>query len=349
MEADEAEKRIAQSGLVIRDEELTGYVHSVLCRTVGEDRCESVRIYVMRVPSFNASMRPNGMMEVWSGLLLRVRNEAELAAVLGHEFAHFELRHSLVGFKNRRKTTDLTAWLSVLGGLLNQSTRDTRISLVGSFSRFNRGQERQADLLGLKYLGQSEYPSRAASVVWQRLMEEEDARLLGRKVKKRRRYKAGFFDSHPTQLDRADYLLDASMKIGDRGDTQSARYYKNLGDNLAWMLKDEILLNQFHGSDYVIGGIASETGWTTHLLSARAEMYRVRGNPRDLVTASSLYLEAIDAGADDPEILRGLGLSLVKTGKRAEAVPYLKRYLERVPDAEDAGIIRFYLPREIVE
>lgn len=109
-ENDEHERILATSPLVIRDERLNEYLGQVLCRTVGHDRCEAVRIYVVRDPIFNASMTPNGTMRVYSGLLMRVRNEAELAAVLGHEFGHFEKRHSLNKFKQRRTGTDILAW-----------------------------------------------------------------------------------------------------------------------------------------------------------------------------------------------------------------------------------------------
>ena len=39
-----------------------------------------VRVYALRTPFFNASMAPNGMMQVWSGLLLRLENEAQLCS-----------------------------------------------------------------------------------------------------------------------------------------------------------------------------------------------------------------------------------------------------------------------------
>ena len=86
MLADEDERGLRDSKLVIHDVALNTYLHGVLCRTVGTDRCGSVRIYVERVPAFNASMAPNGTLRIWTGLLLRIRSEAELAAVLGHEF-----------------------------------------------------------------------------------------------------------------------------------------------------------------------------------------------------------------------------------------------------------------------
>lgn len=345
MEADEYEKALKTSELLVDDEQLTGYLHSILCASVGDDRCNGVRIYVADIPAFNASMAPNGAMTVWTGLLLRARSEAEVGAVLGHEFAHFELRHSLQGFQNRRSSSDIMAWAMVLGGIAGTDTRDITVSLVGSMFRFDRGMEKEADILGLRYLAASAYPSRAASEIWQHLMEETDATLYGRNLKKRHRYTAGFFDTHPTNLDRADYLLDESLKFADSGNPETKRYYETITPYLPRLLASQIRLNDLHGTDYILNGIAATTGWSGELLAARAEMYATRGEPRDLVTATTLYLNAIDAGYRQPATVRGLGLSLVKSGKRSEGARYLNEYLEMLPDAPDAGVIRLYLPK----
>lgn len=345
MMADEQEKLIALSELRIDDEELNAYVERVLCDTVGKDRCSGVRIHILNIPAFNATMSPNGAMTVWSGLLLRVRSEAQLAAVLGHEFAHFEMRHSLKGFQQRRSASDAWSWLAVLGGIAQVNTADAQVSLVGSIFQFNRGQETEADLLGLKYLAQSRYPSRAASEVWQHLMEEADATAFGRKLKKSDSYRAGFFDTHPTSLSRADYLLDQALAYNDPGDPRADEHYAAIQKHLPKFLSDQVKLNDFNGTDYILNGIAGTTGWTGELLHARAELFAARGNPRDLITSTTLYLQAIEAGYRPPETLRGLGLSLVKSGKRSEGAKYLEDYLAAAPDAPDAAIIKMYVSK----
>lgn len=344
MMADEYEKFLATSELRIDDEELTAYVERVLCDTVGKDRCAGVRVHILNVPAFNATMSANGAMTVWSGLLLRVRSEAQLAAVLGHEFAHFEMRHSLKGFQQRRSASDAMSWLAVLGGLTQTSTIDTQWSLLGSVYQFNRGQETDADLLGLKYLAQSPYPSRAASEVWQQLMEEADATAFGRKIKKKDVYRAGFFDTHPTELNRADYLLNQALTYNDSGDARAREHYAAIQKHLPKFLADQVRLNDFSGTEYILSGIAGTTGWTGELLNARAELFSARGNPRDLITSTTLYLQAIDAGYRSPETVRGLGLSLVKSGKRTEGAKYLAEYLAAMPEAPDAAIIKMYIP-----
>lgn len=345
MMADEQEKLMALSELRIDDEELNAYVERVLCDTVGKDRCSGVRVHILNIPAFNATMSPNGAMTVWSGLLLRVRSEAQLAAVLGHEFAHFEMRHSLKGFEQRRSASDAWSWLAVLGGIAQVNTGDAQVSLVGSIFQFNRGQETEADLLGLKYLAQSPYPSRAASEVWQQLMEEADATDFGRKLKRRESYRAGFFDTHPTSLSRADYLLDQALAYNDSGDPRDDEHYAAIKKHLPKFLSDQVKLNDFNGTEYILSGIAGTTGWSGELLHARAELFAARGNPRDLITSTTLYLQAMEAGYRPPETLRGLGLSLVKSGKRSEGAKYLEDYLAAAPDAPDAAIIKMYVPK----
>jgi predicted Zn-dependent protease len=157
MEMDEAERATRDSKAVINDPKLVQYVRDVLCRTVGEDRCRTVRIYIMRDASFNASMAPNGMMLVNTGVLLRARDEAELASVIGHEFAHFELRHSLMGFKQRAIGTDRSATIdlfqfaragaagrSAVDGLSAQLTLRSAVLLAALEPHDGRGRRQRA-------------------------------------------------------------------------------------------------------------------------------------------------------------------------------------------------------------
>src|SRR3546814_15865655 len=86
----------------------------LLLSAVGTDRSYATRVYILREPTFNATMSPNGTLRAYSGLLLRVRSEAELAAVLGHEFGHFEKRSSLMQFKAASGDSDVLAWSALL-------------------------------------------------------------------------------------------------------------------------------------------------------------------------------------------------------------------------------------------
>lgn len=102
LEVEEYEKAVRESGLLVDDPAINNYVDAIVCRVAG-DYCGDFRVYVIRNPGFNASMAPNGMMQVWTGLLLRAASADEVAAVVGHEVAHYTRLHSLERMRRVRK------------------------------------------------------------------------------------------------------------------------------------------------------------------------------------------------------------------------------------------------------
>ncbi len=342
-EDDEGERGLANSPLVVRDEALNAYVRGVLCATVGADRCNSVRMYILRVPVFNASMSPNGTMRVYSGLLLRARSEAELGAVLGHEFGHFEKRHTLQQFKAARTGGDLLSWAAVLTSMAGtrqagESFRSLQLSVMGGLARFGRDQEREADLLGIGYLNTGGLRPHSASRIWRSLILEAEASAAARGIKKPDFKRIAFFASHPPEGERADYLYALAAPDGEGRQDGAERYAAAMAPWLRGFLDDQVALNDFGGSDFLINRLA-ESGWTADLWRARGDLFRQRGHPRDLMNAADFYGKAV---ALDPALAiahRGLGLCLVKTGRVAEGRAALQRYLALAPQAQDADMI----------
>lgn len=349
-EIDEEERRFAQSDMLIRDQALQAYVTKVLCDTVGQDRCGATRVYIVRVPMFNAGMYPNGLMQVYSGLLLRVRSEAELGAVLGHEFGHFEARHSLEQLKAKRSGSDVLAWTAMLGALapsydMLRTYRNLELTIIGSIFRFERDQEREADRLGIGYLNTSALRPQAAAHVWERLMAEwlADARSKG--LKKPRFDRIPFYATHPPEAERAATLALLARRDAVDRDDGAARYRAAMEPWIAQFLDDQIKLNDFGASEYLIQTLAQD-GWTAQLHHARGELYRMRGNPRDLVNAAQFYAEAIALDPALAQAHRGLGLSLMKIGQPGPGQAALRRYLALAPDAADARLIGMMIPSE---
>lgn len=347
-EMDEDERKLANSPIVIRDEALNAYVRTVLCTSVGQDRCSATRIYILRTPLFNASMAPNGTMRVFSGLLLRVKSEAELASVLGHEFGHFEDRHSLERFKAQRSGSDLLSWAAVLGSMSNdayayRNFQTMELSVYGQLLRFSRDQEREADERGVGYLNASALRPQAASAVWQNVMGEAEASAVSKGLSKPKFDRIAFFATHPPHAERARTLAALAAPDAATRDDGAARYRDALAPWLPLFLDDQIKLNDFGGSEYILENLA-ETGWTPQLWLARGDLHRARGNPRDLVNAAEFYQNAAVGNPDLAEAHRGLGLSLIKTGRRSEGQISLRRYLELKPQAHDAAMISMLLP-----
>ena len=72
-------------------------------------------------------MAPNGMMQVWSGLL-RVDNEAQLASVVGHEIGHYLQRHTV---ERLRDAQSRSAFGMVLNIALGERRRDCPARAAG--------------------------------------------------------------------------------------------------------------------------------------------------------------------------------------------------------------------------
>lgn len=342
-EDDERERSLANSPLVIRDPQLNAYVKSVFCNTVGADRCNSVRLYILRVPVFNASMSPNGTMRVFSGLLLRATSEAELGAVLGHEFGHFEKRHTLERFKAARRGSDLLSWAAILTATAGTRQAYTnfdsiRISVYGGLARFNRDHEREADLSGIGYLNGSQLRPHAASKIWRNFILETEASSAARGLKKPDFDRNSFFASHPAQGERVDYLNALALPSGASRDDGAERYAAALKPWMSAFLDDQIGTNDFGGSEFLINRLG-EIGWTADLWRARGDLFRGRGHPRDMMNAADYYAKSVALDPNLAEAQRGLGLSLLKTGRAEEAIVALNKYLQLKPDAADAAMI----------
>ena len=318
---------------VIRDDSLSGYLQDVLCETVGPERCTGVRIYVLRDASFNAGMYPNGMMIVHSGALLRLRSEAELAFMLGHEFAHFEERHGLQSFKKARAATDIAIFASsfgMIGSLVG-------LLAISDLFTFSREQEKEADMLSSEFLAASPYTPRASADVWVRMLDEDAARAVERDRRAKGK-KTGWLDSHPAPFVRATYLDRSEEFAGVEGEDRRDRYALAMRPFLTDFFDDQLQRNDFAASEYIVEEMAAGN-WDADLLLLRGELYRNRGEPADLATAIEAYSQAIELGNTDPRTWRGLGLAHMRAGARVQGQEALKTYLEMEPDAPDAPMM----------
>jgi beta-barrel assembly-enhancing protease len=309
-------------------------VRGVLCKSVGQERCKNTRIYLVRTPHYNAMMAPNGMMIVWSGLLVRTRNEAELATVLGHEFAHFEKRHSIQMFRNIKSKTDAMTWLSMVPGAMF-----AQISLIGSVYSFNREMERQADMVAVDDLVRAGYDPIAASQIWEQLRAEMDSTAMGKQMRKASDVSGDFFSSHPSSKERMEYLRAAAIGKRTSGQTLGTESFrKAMAPWWPQLIDDQIKLNQFAATEFLLNSMA-RGNWTADLLYARGELYRARAKEGDFAKAADFYRQAIAADPSLAESYRGLGVALIRSGAKDEGKKALKQYLEKRPVSDDHDII----------
>lgn len=138
----------------------------------------------------NAFAVPGGYVYATRQLVTLMNNEAELAAVLGHEVGHVAARHSarrqaaaqrnqLGGMGIAILSSILLGGNNPLGQQISQGALQGAQMLTLSYSR---GQETEADQLGIQYLGRAGYDPRAMSTLLQSLASQNalDAQLQGR-------------------------------------------------------------------------------------------------------------------------------------------------------------------------
>lgn len=333
-QADEFERDLRTSKMVLRDPALNGYLRSVLCRTVGIDHCQAMRLYVVRTPIFNAETLPNGAIMIHTGALLRIRDEAELAAILGHEFTHFEHRHSLADLKSLRNAMSWAVWLTVASFAASQPYNYQPGFAATHFS-FARDQERDADITSVTLMQTGGFRPGSASMIWAQMREEEDHRASSLGVKSLKDAWRGPFATHPMDGERMSYLRSSADRIADPAQyTGISEYRAALAPIWPMLIADQIKLNDFGGSEYLLANLAAD-GWSGPLLFARAELYRTRGGPADLLFALNYYEQACAQSDAPAESWRGLALTSARLGQKDKAREAIREYLKRRPDATD--------------
>lgn len=133
------------------------------------DRRWDYALFVSESP--NAFVLPSGKIGVTTGLLALVRNDDQLATVLGHEIGHVVARHAA----ERYSTTAIASTVIRAGqGLAGDQARAAGAigglgAQLGVLLPFSRNHELEADRIGVDYLQRAGYRPSEAVALW-RLM-----------------------------------------------------------------------------------------------------------------------------------------------------------------------------------
>jgi predicted Zn-dependent protease len=127
------------------------------------------RFFVLRDPSPNAFALPNGDVYMHTGMLARLADDAQLAAVLAHEVNHVAGHHSIVDFRSTNKKVMagmvLTGVFGGLGALISSG-------LYTSMYGFNRELEQEADDRAVERLVASPYDAHAIPEIYEILAQD---------------------------------------------------------------------------------------------------------------------------------------------------------------------------------
>jgi beta-barrel assembly-enhancing protease len=343
------EEEIAGSNLLIKDARLTAYLRG-LAERVGGPAARDLRVYLAQVPEFNAFMAPTGFTVIFSGLLLRMRDEAQLAGVIAHEAGHFLRRHQIRMWRDlKRKTTgfSLLAMGAGVGGAAGgfyagQLVQLAHVGTILSLFAYSRELEAEADAMGLLQLSEAAYDPQAMPETWQQLVEEIEASAEMRRKRPRRGY--SLLATHPAPEQRMVDLRASAREVTTARSTDRGRerYLRAIGEHRKRFLDDQVKLNDPGASLYIVRNLARD-GWNGLLRYYEGEIWRLRGQRGDSALAGQSYAAAIRYPDAPPEAWRAHGYQLLRDGRRDEGRAALNRYLALAPGAPDAAMVRHAL------
>jgi beta-barrel assembly-enhancing protease len=152
-----------------------------------------VRVSVVDSKIKNAFAVPGGQIVVYTGLLKEMKDYSELVALLGHEKAHVEERHSL---QSMAKSLGLYIVIS----LIAQDVNGVMAVIIDNASNlqqlsYSRDFEKEADELGLKLIIQNKIDPKGMIALFKRLQTDD------RSLKT-----PEFLSTHPDVENRIDVL-----------------------------------------------------------------------------------------------------------------------------------------------
>ncbi len=180
--------------LFIPDQELEDYLNQVAAKLRPQSAPQDlvIRVKVIKNAYLNAFAYPNGMIYIHTGLLARMDNEDQLAAVLAHELAHCTQRHALRAFrKYKGQPAILTAVQHTLlktRGLQDMAQFLGITGAMAAISGYVRELEAEADRLGIELMTVAGYNPREALFLFDHMITEIEQEGLREPF---------FFGSHP--------------------------------------------------------------------------------------------------------------------------------------------------------
>jgi predicted Zn-dependent protease len=207
----------------VQDASLNQYVSGLGARmqTLTQRPTMPYSYRVLNANYVNAYTFPGGAMGVTRGIMTELSDEAELAALLGHELGHVNARHAA-----QRQGQGMLAQAAVVGiGAVSADSPWGQLATIGSqigasalLASYSRDNEREADALGQSYMVKAGYPASGMTDLHALLVREE---------KETPSLLQTMFSSHPMSGERlatARRLADTQYADSLKANPQRERY-----------------------------------------------------------------------------------------------------------------------------
>ena len=214
--------RQSQGGDYVVDPGVEKYVRSVGNKlAASSDRKLPYEFNVLNSSVPNAWALPGGKISINRGLLLELKSESELAAVLGHEIVHAAAKHGARG-----QSRGLLLQTAVMGAAIAGSRKGYgELAQVGAMvgaqiinSKYGRSAELESDLYGMRYMSKSGYDPQGAVDLQKTFVRLSEGR--------RQDFISGLFASHPPSQSRVTANIATASTLPKGGQVGRQRYQK---------------------------------------------------------------------------------------------------------------------------
>jgi predicted Zn-dependent protease len=325
-----------QGGQYVVDPALQSYVAGVGNKVAQFSNIDLPYEFVVLNNSIpNAWALPGGKLAVNRGLLVELRNEAELAAVLGHEVVHAAARHGAKAvergmlLQGAMVATAIGLQGSSIGNTVMQSAQ-LGASLINQ--KYGRDAERESDYYGTRMLAQAGYDPYAAVTLQETFLKLSEGRDSS--------WIEGLFSSHPPSAERVSNnrgLVEQLRAEGySNGEYGADRY--QAATRALHRDKDAYADHDAAKKALVDGNLDQALALTEKALAAQSaepSFHSLRGDVRyrqeRYDDAVINYTRAIERNDAFYGYYLGRGMARVQLGDRAQAKADLNASVELLP------------------
>ena len=334
-----SEQALDRSGTLYEDSTVTEYVNTVMQNLIGPEIQSAglqISVKIVKNPLLNAFTFPNGVIYVHTGILASIENEAQLAALLGHELTHATHRHTIQELRGTRRSGAMLGAFQMVAlpfGIFGAAA--SALGTVGHMAAvtgYSRSKEREADLEGLRLMVDAGYSPIEAPKLFEHLKRDLELRQVNEPF---------FFGTHPKLEERVESYHEL---IGDhypsvKGEVGAERYQRTIIPLLRVNAETDLAMGRFALAEQSILRLLQQRPHDPEALFLWGEICRQRNGSGDIEGSEAHYRQAITADPRYPNAHKALGLILLRRGDRTAAKTELEQYLEYAPQAVDRKYI----------
>ena len=337
------QETIDNSGFLYRDPELENYLNRIAKKLQANSIAPDfkIQVKVLNDPDLNAFAYPNGVIYIHTGILARMDNEAQLAALLSHEMTHCTHRHSL---RVIRSIKDRPAYIAAVQHTLAKISPVQAVArLLGAtgsmaaVTGYTRELESEADQVGLDLMAKANYDSKQALKLFEHLKQE----IEGEGIKE-----SFFFGTHPHVQQRLNNVQNWLAKNNQEMKApvkNTLEFQTGLQRVILANARLDLRMGRFDVAHKTVVKYLSMQPNDARANYLFGEILRQRNRQDDASEAVIYYKKAISLDSSFPEPHKAMGLMHYKEGQKQLAKKFFESCLLLSPDASDKAYIQGYL------